>query len=90
MMYCETGIAIRRAITTGLKKLVPRIRRIFGTEAPSTLRIPISLVRCSAVNVANPNKPKQEIKIAIMAKQLASLLISCSLLYNIAYCSSAN
>ena len=33
-------------------------------DAPRTLRIPISLVRCSAVYEAKPNNPKQPTKIA--------------------------
>ena len=32
--------------------------------APSAFRIPISLVLLSAVNEANPNSPRQEIRIA--------------------------
>ena len=32
--------------------------------APNTFRMPISLVRCSAVNIARPNKPREEIKMA--------------------------
>ena len=38
------------------------------SEAPNTLRIPISLVRCCTVNDTNPNKPKQAIKIVIPEK----------------------
>jgi len=36
--------------------------------APNTLRIPISFRRCCAEKETSPNKPKQEIKIAKMAK----------------------
>jgi len=42
------------------------------TDAPSTLRMPISLVRCSAVNVASPKRPRHAIKIAMMAEYFMS------------------
>ena len=35
-----------------------KIRHKLNTEAPNTFRIPISLVRCSAIKDAKPNKPK--------------------------------
>ena len=38
------------------------------TEAPSDLRIPISLVRCSAVKETNANRPRHARKTATMAK----------------------
>jgi len=38
------------------------------TEAPMTLRTPISLVRCSATKLARPNKPRQEMIMARPAK----------------------
>ena len=41
--------------------------------APNTLRTPISLVRCSATNEANPNKPKQLIRIANKVNTRAKL-----------------
>ena len=39
---------------------------------PRILRIPISLERRSAVNMANPNKPRQEMMMAMPAKYLES------------------
>ena len=52
---------------------------MFDAEAPNTLRTPISFVRCSAVNVAKPKRPRQEIKMARNAKMFASLLTTASL-----------
>ena len=37
-------------------------------EVASTFRIPISRVRCSVVNITNPNNPRQEMKMARKAK----------------------
>ena len=51
-------------------------------EAPKIFRIPISFVRCSAVKMIRPSKPRHEIKMANDAKALEKLLIICSLLYN--------
>ena len=50
-----------------------------ATLAPNTFRTPISFVRCAATNEANPNKPRQEMAIASIAKKLASLPILVSL-----------
>lgn len=36
---------------------------MLATEVPNTLRMPIYLVRCRAVKVARPNKPKQVVNI---------------------------
>ena len=38
--------------------------KILATDAPSVFLIPISLVRCSAKNVINPNNPKHATNIA--------------------------
>ncbi|MNT93991.1 hypothetical protein D3C72_2355790 [compost metagenome] len=43
-------------------------------DAPRTFRTPISLVRCWAVYVTSPNKPKQAIKSASPEKAVKSLL----------------
>jgi hypothetical protein len=58
------GKAIMAAIRTSFKKSFESILTIPVTEAPSTLRIPISFVFCSAVKVTRPNKPRQEINMA--------------------------
>ncbi len=75
---------------TNKTKSCDSIRHKFDTEAPSTLRMPISLVRCSATNDANPNKPRQEINTARMAKKVASSPIRFSLPNLRAYSSSTN
>ncbi len=41
---------------------------MFATVAPNTFRIPISLVRCSAVNAAKPNKPRAEMMMVMIEK----------------------
>src|SRR5690606_23536516 len=66
--YQAMGIATATAISTSFKKSLDKSAVIPGTEAPMTLRIPISLVRCSAMNVASPNKPRHEIRIDNRAK----------------------
>src|SRR5579872_2470781 len=53
---------IERAVSP-MKSLDSSDQR-WGTLAPRTLRIPISLVRCSATKEARPKRPRQEIKMA--------------------------
>ena len=53
----------------GRLKFLDNRPTILTIDAPSTLRIPISLVFCSAINVTRPNKPKQDMIIAIAAKK---------------------
>ena len=43
---------------------------ISNTDAPSTLRIPISLVRFCALNAARPKSPRQAIKIDKIVKMI--------------------
>ena len=50
--------------TTKTKNSVESNRHKLMTLAPSTFRMPISFVLCSATKLAIPNKPKQEIKMA--------------------------
>jgi len=52
----------------GCQKWVDSNSAMLEMEAPISLRMPISLVRCSAVKVVKPNKPKQEMKMAKKAK----------------------
>ena len=66
-------IKLIKAINTSFTKSVDSIRTILETEAPNTFLTPISLVRCSAIYVANPNKPRQAIIIANKAKVIATL-----------------
>ena len=56
------------AINTSFKKSLAKSPITLETDAPSTLRTPISLVRRSVLYVAKPNKPRQEIKMASPAK----------------------
>jgi hypothetical protein len=49
-------------------------------EAPITLRMPISFVRCSAVKAARPKWPRQEMKMA--SERLAYYLGFLELLHN--------
>ena len=62
------GDAIKMAIPTNFKKSFESNATMLVTLAPNTFRTPISFMRCSALKVANPNKPKQEIKMAIAVK----------------------
>ena len=61
------GIAIINEIQTSFKKSFDKIATTPFTDAPSTLRIPISFVLFSADKTDNPNKPIQEIKMVSMA-----------------------
>jgi hypothetical protein len=70
MKYHANGEATKNEINTSFKKSFDNNDTIPGVLAPNTLRMPISLIRCSTLNVVNPNRPRQEIKIAIMVKYL--------------------
>lgn len=76
------GDAISNAIMTNNRNSLDNKENKEKMLAPSTFRIPISRVLCSAVNMANPNKPRQEMKMASSEKQLVSRLTMASLLYN--------
>ena len=56
----ETAISFKKSLESKLTMLV--------TLAPSTFLTPISLKRCSALNVARPNKPRHEMKMAMIVK----------------------
>src|SRR6476646_5693144 len=58
------GNAITEEISTSFKKSTDSIRAILLTDAPNTLRMTISLTRCSAAYVIKPNKPRQAITMA--------------------------
>jgi hypothetical protein len=64
MMIQVSGQAMRLARRTQRRNSPVSIRVISGTEAPKTLRIPISRVLRSAENEARPKSPRQAIKIA--------------------------
>src|SRR5882762_910749 len=77
----EAGTAMTNAMTINFKKSFESKMTISSTDAPMTFRIPISFIRCSAVKVANPNSPRQEMKIATTEKAVKSLPVRCSVLY---------
>src|SRR6185312_1277964 len=62
--YRATGIATAHEMITRLIQSFDNIFQILNTLAPNTFLTPISFVLCSAINVARPNKPRQEINIA--------------------------
>ena len=62
------GEAMTIAMSTSFRNSLDNNVTILEMLAPSTFLTPISLVRCSALKVARPNNPKQEIRIAIMVK----------------------
>ncbi len=73
-----TGEAMKMAKHTNCTKSFESRVTMPATEAPSTLRMPISLVFCWAVNAARPNKPKHAIEMAIAANRAVNVAIRCS------------
>ena len=61
-------MAIKHEMITSFRKSLDSIFHTLKTEAPRTLRTPISLVLCSATKEVSPNKPKQLMKIARAVK----------------------
>jgi hypothetical protein len=84
------GVAITNEINTSSTKSLDNNFHKLNTEAPTTLRTPISLVRCAAVNAAKPKMPRQEIKMASRANTKASLPMRSSSPNFLAYSSSTN
>src|SRR5579863_4029737 len=82
------GIATTRASSTRRINSPDNCTNRTPTLAPSTFRILISLARRSAVNIARPRRPMQDIKIAKTAKALESCFTTCSLRYKRWYSSS--
>ncbi len=68
MAYHAIGEAMQMEIATSFKKSFESKPTMLATLAPNTFLTPISLVRCSALKVARPNKPRQEIRIAMKVK----------------------
>ena len=68
--YQPAGIAIKNDMPIRIINSLENSMTTLLTEAPSTLRIPTSLVRCTAMNETRPYKPRQEIKMAIPANIL--------------------
>lgn len=74
-----TGKATRDAMSTGLRKFFESITTISPAPAPSTLRMPISRVRCSALKAASQNRPRLPTKTAMTVKIQRSVLSFSSL-----------
>ena len=83
-------MAIIHEIITNITNSFDNNFHKLNTEAPTTFRIPISLVRCSATKDAKPKSPRQEIKMASIAKKAVRLLTLSSLLNFSPKASSAN
>jgi hypothetical protein len=71
-----TGAAKIIPYKTSLKKSPDISNSISVTDAPFTLRIPISFVRWIIMNQESPNKPKQAITIARMANK-PNMVLNC-------------
>src|SRR6185312_5257623 len=82
--------AIKQEINTSNANSLESICHRWYTEAPNTLRTPISFLRCSATNDARPNNPRHEIKVAKIVKNVASLPSRCWSSNFLAYISSLN
>src|ERR1700744_6611180 len=54
-----TGTAITNATATKTRKSIESMYSKAGTDAPSTLRILISLERCNTLYAESPSRPKQ-------------------------------
>jgi hypothetical protein len=76
------GNAISAARTTSFKKSFESIITTLLTDAPTTLRMPISFCLLCAVNAARPNKPKHEMRIARPAKYFDKTATRLSEVYN--------
>ena len=66
------------AINTRMMNSLDIYLTTLATDAPRTFLIPISLVRCSAVNEDSPNIPRQEIKRARIVKTAMIFPGACS------------
>ena len=69
------GAANRKANMTNLVNSIEISLMMLNTDAPITLRTPISLVRCSVVYAAKPNNPKPVMMMVNVANKLANLLL---------------
>lgn len=74
----DKGNAMMHAIKTSFINSLESILVTCGTDAPSTFRMPISLVRFSAVYVAKPNNPRQATNMVSIAKMLRIVPVFCS------------
>src|SRR5688572_14289588 len=88
--YDAIGNAIRHESMTSMTKLrVNKVQRL-NSDAPTTFRMPISLVRCSATKEERPNKPSRLMRIARPVKIDASFPTRNSEANFMSYSSSTN
>src|SRR5215203_5193095 len=73
MAHHAIGEAITMAIMISFTKSFDNMAVMFLILAPNTFRIPISFVRCSAINAESANKPRQAMIIANTAKLVKML-----------------
>src|SRR4026208_2542349 len=64
MIHQVTGMANANAISTSNKNCFDKMYNTCPTEAPITLRMPISLVRCKILYADKPISPKHAINMA--------------------------
>src|SRR5580704_1500422 len=76
--YQATGMAIKQEMSTSATNSLERSDQRWKTDAPSTFRTLISFMRISATKEARPSRPRQEMKMARMAKQEARFPIRSS------------
>src|SRR5665647_1106550 len=72
------GVAITNAMATQIKKSLLSDIVTSIDLAPFTLRMPISLVRCSIIKEERANNPRQAITIARRANALKMRAIRCT------------
>src|SRR5215212_5507223 len=71
--YQATGEAMIKATKTSFRKSFESKPTIPETEAPSTFRIPISLVLRTTTKAINPHKPMQQINMDMAENALKRL-----------------
>ena len=80
------GVAITNDTATRIKKSFDNSFTIPDTLEPNTFRIPISLLLCSALNAASPNKPRHEIRIATKVNEL--MICDTTISFSYCFCTS--
>lgn len=88
MAHHVSGMAMMQATDTSARNSLDTKTRMLCTDAPKILRTPISLVLCCVICVASPNKPRQAISMATMAKAVKICPVFCSEAYREANLSS--
>ena len=72
------GQATIEASATSFRKSSDNNLTMLLVLAPSTFRIPISRMRWVMVNADNPNRPRQAMKMAMLAKMVKMVPCLCS------------